>query len=84
MAGLRARVEDQRIEGVYFAGAVCDGVEAWFAAGDVFVLPGLGGLALNQAMALGLPVVSSDADGTGADLVVPADTLVEIMLCAAR
>jgi glycosyltransferase involved in cell wall biosynthesis len=68
---LRARVRSQDIQGVHFAGAVRDGVEAWFAAGDVFVLPGIGGLALNQAMALGLPVVSSDADGTGSDLVVP-------------
>lgn len=36
---------------------------------SLFVLPGLGGLALNAAMAAGLPVICSHADGTELDLV---------------
>ncbi len=44
-----------------------------FDAADVFVLPGTGGLALQQAMAHALPVMAAEADGTQADLVRPAN-----------
>jgi len=40
-----------------------------FAASDLFVLPGTGGLAVQQAMTHGLPVVVAEADGTQNDLV---------------
>ena len=36
---------------------------------DVFVMPGIGGLAVNEAMANGLVVVSTPGDGTIPDLV---------------
>lgn len=36
---------------------------------DLFVLPGLGGLAIQEAMAHGLPVIVTEADGTELDLV---------------
>lgn len=36
---------------------------------DLFVLPGTGGLAVQQAMAHGLPVVAGEGDGTQRDLV---------------
>ncbi len=42
-----------------------------FQAADVFVLPGTGGLAVQQAMSYGLPVIVGEADGTQADLVRP-------------
>ncbi|MBN1755110.1 glycosyltransferase [bacterium] len=38
---------------------------------SLFVLPGLGGLGLNSAMAMGLPLVASYADGTEDDLIIP-------------
>lgn len=41
---------------------------------DLFVLPGRGGLAINHAMACGLPVVCSDGDGTEQDLVIDGET----------
>jgi glycosyltransferase involved in cell wall biosynthesis len=72
-AELKRFVETRQISGVHFAGEVVDDVEACFSAGDVFVLPGTGGLALNQAMALGLPVIATVADGTEADLIVPGE-----------
>jgi glycosyltransferase involved in cell wall biosynthesis len=50
---------------------VVDGVGRFFVAADVFALPGPGGLALNQAMAYGLPVVAAGGDGTEHDLVEP-------------
>ncbi len=40
-----------------------------FEQADLFVLPGTGGLALQQAMASGLPVIAAEADGTQTDLV---------------
>ena len=40
-----------------------------FQAADLFVLPGTGGLALQEAMSYGLPVMAAEADGTQADLV---------------
>jgi glycosyltransferase involved in cell wall biosynthesis len=42
-----------------------------FNQADLFVLPGTGGLAVQQAMAHALPVIVAEADGTQADLVRP-------------
>lgn len=42
-----------------------------FKSADLFVLPGTGGLAVQQAMSFGLPVIVAEADGTQADLVRP-------------
>ena len=40
-----------------------------FATADLFVLPGTGGLAVQQAIANGLPVIVAEADGSQAELV---------------
>lgn len=57
-------------------------LEPFFSKADLFVLPGTGGLAIQQAMAHGLPVVVARGDGTQDDLVrngngwqVPPDDL---------
>lgn len=42
-----------------------------FEEADLFVLPGTGGLAVQEAMAYGLPVAVAEADGTQSDLVRP-------------
>lgn len=42
----------------------------YFLSSDVFVLPGLGGLAINQAINFGLPVILCEADGSERDMVV--------------
>jgi glycosyltransferase involved in cell wall biosynthesis len=41
----------------------------WFAEADLFVLPGTGGLAVQEAMSHGLPVIVARGDGTQDDLV---------------
>ncbi|RJP51340.1 MAG: glycosyltransferase [Anaerolineaceae bacterium] len=41
----------------------------YFAEADLFVLPGTGGLAVQEAMAHGLPVIVAKGDGTQDDLV---------------
>lgn len=71
-AGLRQRLGARR--DVVFAGAMLDGVGACFDAADVYVMPGTGGLGLNEALAHGLPVVCGDADGSADDLIVDGAT----------
>ena len=44
-------------------------LEPYFDQADLFVLPGTGGLAVQQAMAHGLPVIVAQGDGTQDDLV---------------
>jgi glycosyltransferase involved in cell wall biosynthesis len=44
-------------------------LEKYFLEADLFVLPGTGGLAVQEAMAYGLPVIVAEGDGTQADLV---------------
>lgn len=65
-AGLSARVR--------FLGRIVDGVDAYFAGADWLVLPGVGGLAMNQAMAWGTPCIVGEGDGTEDDLVLEGAT----------
>ncbi len=66
-----------------FTGAVYgEELAAYFKMADLFVLPGTGGLAVQQAMSFGLPVIVAQGDGTQDDLVrsdngwtIPADDL---------
>jgi glycosyltransferase involved in cell wall biosynthesis len=46
-------------------------LETYFSTADMFVLPGTGGLAVQEAMAHGLPVIVAEGDGTQDDLVRP-------------
>ena len=69
----RARLEDIALK-VYpnaeFTGAKHGGqLDVYYQTADIFVLPGTGGLAIQQAMAHGLPVIVGEADGTQGELV---------------
>lgn len=57
-------------ENIKYFGRIVDDVDKYFAAADWFVLPGAGGLALNQAMFWKTPCICSVADGTEDDLVI--------------
>ena len=46
---------------------------AAFSSADLFVLPGTGGLAVQEAMSYGLPVIMGQGDGTNEDLIRPAN-----------
>lgn len=46
-----------------------DDVKRFFETSDVFLLPGTGGLAVNEAMAYSLPIISTEGDGTIVDLI---------------
>ncbi len=69
MQKVKDLAETLKVKDVKFWGRVIEDVDVFFAASDFFVLPGLGGLALNQALFWGLPCVVSEADGTEDDLV---------------
>ena len=72
LPALRARYADRT--DWLAVGRVVDGVGVFFDAADVFVLPGTGGLAINEAMAHRLPVISGYADGSADDLVLDGQT----------
>ncbi|MDO8753850.1 MAG: glycosyltransferase, partial [Anaerolineales bacterium] len=44
-------------------------LKPYFEQADLFVLPGTGGLAVQEAMSYGLPVIVAKGDGTQDDLV---------------
>lgn len=46
-----------------------DELKAYFEEADLFVLPGTGGLAVQEAMSFGLPIIVAQGDGTQDDLV---------------
>ncbi len=58
-----------QIPNIEFTGKIMNGINKYFLAADIFVLPGLGGLAISDAMIHGLPVVASVGDGTEKDLI---------------
>jgi len=55
---------------ILYLGRITNGVDSYFLAADCLVLPGAGGLALNQAMYWGKPCIVGKADGTEEDLVI--------------
>jgi len=83
---LESYVTDKHLEDVVFTGKRFADVSKYMLMGDVFVLPGLGGLHICHAMCHGLPVVASHADGTEEDLIrnglngyiVPRDNIAEL------
>lgn len=48
-----------------------EALAALFRAADLFILPGTGGLAVQEAMSFALPVIVAEADGTQSELVRP-------------
>jgi glycosyltransferase involved in cell wall biosynthesis len=61
--------EEEMDENIFLSGYVSDTeITSYFLNADVFIMPGTGGLAINEAMAYGLPVISTVADGTIIDL----------------
>jgi glycosyltransferase involved in cell wall biosynthesis len=67
---------EQQAESTYpetrFLGSIYgEDLEEIYQQADLFVLPGTGGLAVQEAMAHGLPVIVGKGDGTQSDLVRP-------------
>lgn len=63
----------EKRDDVVITGSIVDGVGPYFDAAEMYVLPGTGGLGINEAMAHRLPIVSGFADGSADDLVVDGE-----------
>jgi glycosyltransferase involved in cell wall biosynthesis len=50
-----------------------DSLRNVLASAELFVMPGMGGLAIQEAMASALPVIVAEGDGTQMDLVRPGN-----------
>lgn len=59
---------DLELNNVEFVGKVIEGNYKYFSIADLFTLPGLGGLAISEAMCYSLPVIASIGDGCEVDL----------------
>ena len=72
------RLADELEAPVVFAGRQSgEALRKFGLEADLFVLPGLGGLAIQEAMSFGLPVIVTEADGTEDDLVRDNGWIVE-------
>jgi len=60
----------KNINNIIFIGSEYNDIGLYFDCADLFVLPGTGGLALNEAMAHRLPIITGYADGSADDLVI--------------
>jgi glycosyltransferase involved in cell wall biosynthesis len=58
----------------HFTGTIIEDVTKYFQIADIFVLPGLGGLAVSEALANGIPVICGQGDGCEVDLVINGET----------
>ena len=75
---LREEIREHPLDGVKFAGFVQrEGLPAWYAMADVLVFPTHGdpyGMVVDEAMAAGLPVISTTSAGEIRPRVVPDET----------
>jgi len=70
-AELEALADKIYPDAVFTGACYGNALDELFRRADLFVLPGTGGLAIQQAMSFGLPVIAAEADGTQADLIRP-------------
>lgn len=84
----RNQLEDMsknlELKNVDFAGKRVDDNYKYFSIADLFVLPGLGGLAISEAMCYGLPIITSIGDGCEVDLVTNKNGIIDIEITPER
>jgi glycosyltransferase involved in cell wall biosynthesis len=71
---LLGKIKQLDDENIIYLGRIIDNVDPYFAASTCLVLPGTGGLALNQAMFWRKICIAGEADGTEDDLVIDGKT----------
>ena len=69
LAELRALAEPLGDRVTFHGGLYDEALDALYARSSLFVMPGLGGLGMQTAMAHALPIVVAESDGTHLDLV---------------
>jgi glycosyltransferase involved in cell wall biosynthesis len=64
-------IEEKMEDSIFILGPKYDEeLSSYFISADIFILPGTGGLAINEAMAYGIPLISTIGDGTISDLLI--------------
>ena len=72
---IKQRVAEAKLDHVFMPGRLgWEALADYYVASDLFVLPGLGGMVISEAMAFGLPVLVHQADGCELDLVIQDET----------
>ena len=66
-----------KLKRVDFVGKKISDSYKYFSLAKLFVLPGLGGLAISEAMCYGLPIIASIGDGCEVDLVSKENGIVD-------
>jgi glycosyltransferase involved in cell wall biosynthesis len=78
LSQLKQLASDQGLENIIFTGRVTEGLDIYYRASDVLLLPGRGGMVISEAMCYGLPAIAYEADGTEYDLVRDNETGIRI------
>jgi glycosyltransferase involved in cell wall biosynthesis len=74
---LEKEVKRLQVKHVDFVGKKIFDSYKYFSIANLLVLPGLGGLAISEAMCYGLPVICSIADGCEVDLVTKENGIID-------
>ncbi len=73
--GLKQAARETDAERIVFTGSVPEGDDyAWISTAELVIIPGAVGLALNQAMAFGRPIVIADEPGADAEILRAGET----------
>jgi glycosyltransferase involved in cell wall biosynthesis len=67
---IEEKLNDWNDPNILYLGRILEGIDPFFAASDCLILPGAGGLALNQGMFWKKTCIVSKADGTEDDLII--------------
>lgn len=70
------------IKNVLFTGKQIENSHFFWRSADLFIQPGLGGLAISEAMCYSLPILCSFGDGTELDLVTKGNGIIEKKITA--
>ena len=71
---LRRAVLDKNLKNITVVGRITSGLDLYYRASDLLVLPGRGGIVISEAMCFSTPVMAYQADGTEIDLLLNNQT----------
>ena len=71
---LRKTAEDKKLENITITGRISDGLDLYYRASDLVILPGRGGIVISESMCFSTPVMAFQGDGTEIDLLQNNET----------
>lgn len=66
---LKSKLKLNNLTNITMTGRISNGIEEYYRASDVILIPGRGGIVISEAMCFGVPVVTHQADGVEYDLI---------------